>query len=232
AESIENSLKKQPIEPTTTKRNPLAQRLKIRISANENSIQKYQIDLTKLRKKITTIEARVLKTPEVERGLITLKRDHTEIFQKYSELQAKQGKAQLAQNLEQEKKAERFILLEPPILPTEPVWPDRLKIVAIGGFLAFASGIGTALLVELVDKRVRTPAELEALLKHPPLVSIPYIKTQRDTQKKRYKIGMALIFPTLLVLGTLAAIHTLYKPLDILFYRAWVYLDKLSILPF
>lgn len=209
--------------------NPLVQRLKIRISSNNETIQKLQEDLNQLRVKTTDIEARILKTPEVERGLVTLTRNHREIAEKYTELEAKQGKAQLSQNLEEEKKAERFILLEPPVLPTEPVWPNRVKIFAIGGFLAFASGIGTALLVELVDKRVRTASELEALLKHPPLASIPYIKTQRDIQKKRYKIGMALFFPTLLGLGALVAIHILYKPLDVFFYKGWVYLEKLSI---
>lgn len=227
-----NDIEKKSASTSSDVRNPLAQRLNIRISENENSIQKYQRELVALREKIEEIEARVLKTPEIERGLITLARNHREIFEKYTELQAKQGKAQLAQNLEEEKKAERFILLEPPILPSEPVWPDRVKIAGIGGFLAFACGIGTALLVELVDKRVRTAAQLEALLKRPPLASIPYIKTQRDIQKKRYKVGMVLIFPTILGFGALIAVHILYKPLDVFFYRAWVYLDKLSIMPF
>jgi succinoglycan biosynthesis transport protein ExoP len=98
--------------------------------------------------------------------------------------------------------------------------------------LAIASGIGTALLVELVDKRIRTASELETLLKRPPLVSIPYIQTHRDVQKKRYRYGMVLLVPTLMGLGVLAAIHVLYKPLDVLFYRVWVYLEKLNLLPF
>jgi len=218
--------------PKSGKAARLIERLEISLSSNINNIKKYEAELVEVRAKIKDIEERILKTPEVERGLITLSRNHQEIFQKYTELQAKQGKAQLAQNLEEEKKAERFILLEPPVLPTEPVWPNRIKFLGIGGFLAFASGIGTALLVELIDKRIRTAAQLEALLRHPPLVSIPYIKTQRDIQKKRYKIGMTLIIPFFLFLVGLAAVHYLYKPLDILFYRIWVYLDKLNLLPF
>ncbi len=232
AASLENSIEKKSLKPKNRKSALLVQKLQIRISTNSESIKSYTKELSILREKIVTIEKLILKTPEVERALITLNRNHIEIFEKYSELQAKQGKAQLAQNLEEEKKAERFILLEPPILPSDPIWPDRFKIIAIGGFLAFASGIGTAVLVELVDKRVRTASELEALLKHPPLASIPYIKTQRDIQKKRYKVGMTLIFPTILAMGALAAIHFLYKPLDVFFYRAWVYLEKTNFLPF
>lgn len=232
AANLENSIEKKSLKPKNRKSALLIQKLQIRISTNSASIKSHSADLSILREKMANIEKLILKTPEVERALITLNRNHAEIFRKYSELQVKQGKAQLAQNLEEEKKAERFILLEPPILPSEPIWPDRFKIIAIGGFLAFASGIGTAVLVELVDKRVRTASELEALLKHPPLASIPYIKTQRDIQKKRYKVGMTLIFPTILALGALAAIHFLYKPLDVFFYRAWVYLEKTNFLPF
>lgn len=231
-EAQENSIEKKSLKTTSNTENRLIQRLQIRISSNFENTKKFKKDVKALQQKILDIEELVLKTPEVERGLIALNRNYREIFEKYSELQAKQGKAQLAQNLEEEKKAERFILLEPPVLPSEPVWPNRIKIIGIGSFLAFASGIGTALLVELVDKRVRTASELEALLRHPPLASIPYIKTQRDIQKKRYKIGMVLILPTILGFGALVAIHFLYKPLDVLFYRIWVYLDKLSILPF
>ncbi|MCG8491429.1 MAG: hypothetical protein MI743_07420 [Sneathiellales bacterium] len=228
----DNDIDRTSLTPANPKAKRLVEKLNIRIASNDNSIAKYREELVALRKKTTEIEERIIKTPEIERGLITLTRTHREIFQKYTELEAKQGKARLAQNLEEEKKAERFILLEPPVVPTEPVWPNRLKIFGIGGFLAFASGIGTALLVELIDRRIRTASELEKLLKHPPLASIPYIKTHRDVKKKRYKLGLVLLLPTLLGIGGLFAIHIAYKPLDVLFYRTWVYLDKLNILPF
>jgi len=207
-------------------------RLEIRTASNKAAMLAAQEQLNKLKKKVTATEALIVKTPEVERGLLVLNRTHREILSKYQELEGKQGKAKLAQNLEEEKKAERFLLLEPPVVPTEPVWPNRLKFFGIGGFLAFASGIGTALLMELVDRRVRTAKELEALLKHPPLVSIPFIKTKRDIQKKRYKLGAMLLIPSIFMVLGAASIHYFYKPLDFLFYRAWVYLEKINLLPF
>lgn len=214
------------------KLNKLISQLEIRMKSNTNNQERLRNEAKELKVKAAKIEERILKTPDVERELITLTRNHREIFQKYTELQAKQGKAQLAQNLEEEKKAERFILLEPPIMPSEPVWPNRLNIVLIGCFAALASGVGTAFLVELVDKRIRTASELEALLRHPPLVAIPFIQNHRDIKKKRYKLGMVLILPVFVGVAGLFAINAFYKPLDVLFYRAWVYLDKLSILPF
>ncbi|MBL4666368.1 MAG: hypothetical protein JKY04_03240 [Sneathiella sp.] len=167
----------------------LIQRLQIRITSNQRSISIALKQLTILRQKASDTESRIVKIPEVERGLSVLNRTHREILVKYQELESKQGKAKLAQNLEEEKKAERFLLIEPPIVPTEPVWPDRFKFIAIGAFLSFASGIGAGILMELVDRRIRTAKELETLLKHPPLVSIPYIKTRRDIQKKTIQVS-------------------------------------------
>ena len=112
------------------------------------------------------------------------------------------------------------------------MWPNRPKFIGIGVFLAFATGMGTAVLMELVDKRVRTSKELEKLLRHPPLAAIPYIKTQRDIQKKRYKLGAILLTPTLVGAASVALIHFFYKPLDILFYRVWAAAERMNILPF
>ncbi len=210
----------------------LIQRINIRLSSNKQATENTVEQLKQLRAKAAETEKLILKTPEVERGLLVLNRTQREILAKYEEIEAKQGKARLAQNLEEEKKAERFLLLEPPIVPTEPVWPNRPKFIGIGVFLAFATGFGTAVLIELVDRRVRTSKELEALLKHPPLVAIPFIKTQRDIQKKRYKLGALLLAPAIVLAVSLSLIHIFYKPLDILFYRAWAAAERMNILPF
>lgn len=219
-------------KPTNPAQEQLIQRINIRLSSNSQTTEKTIEQLKKLRAKVIETEKLILKTPEVERGLLVLNRTQREILAKYQELEAKQGKARLAQNLEEEKKAERFLLLEPPIVPTEPVWPNRPKFIGIGAFLAFATGLGTAVLIELVDRRVRTSKELEALLKHPPLVAIPFIKTQRDVQKKRYKLGALLLAPAIVFAVSLSLVHIFYKPLDILFYRAWAAAERMNILPF
>ena len=209
----------------------LVEQLQLRMESNEKARLEAESELARLRAEGKDLEAKILKTPEVERDLTVLVRKHREILSKYQELEAKQGKARLAQNLEEEKKAERFILLEPPVPPTEPVWPNRPKFLGIGGFIAFAMGIGTAVLMELVDRRIRTSKELETLLKDPPLATIPYIKTRRDIQKKRYKFMAVLAIPAAIGLSGIVAIHVFYKPLDLLFYQVWSHLQKLGILP-
>ncbi|MEH6547844.1 MAG: hypothetical protein V7701_15515, partial [Sneathiella sp.] len=59
--------------------------------------------------------------------------------------------------------------------------------------------------------------------------SIPYITTQSEMGKRRYTLLLYLLVPILLLGAALTAVHFFYQSLDVLFYKAWVALDKLSI---
>lgn len=67
-----------------------------------------------LTRKMEGYEAEILEAPQVERGLVTLMRDHDNARKKYEEIRAKEMGAKITESLEQENKAERFVLLEPP----------------------------------------------------------------------------------------------------------------------
>ncbi|USG61321.1 hypothetical protein NBZ79_19365 [Sneathiella marina] len=209
--------------------NPLLEKLEIRIESIDGKISEGRRQIEKAKRKVAEIEAIIIEIPQVERGLSVLNRTYGDILEKFNVLESKQAQAQLSQNLEEDKKAERFILLEPPIVPTEPVRPDRLKIMGIGSFLAFAAGAGFVVLIELLDQRIRSASELEAILKHPPIVSIPYIVTPTEMGKRRTKLVLYILAPFMFVIVALVAVHFLYQPLDTLFYKAWVALDKLRI---
>jgi len=56
-----------------------------------------------------------------------LLRDQETARRKYEEIRSKQMSAQVAENLEDEQKAERFTLLEPPLAPDVPIKPNRKK---------------------------------------------------------------------------------------------------------
>jgi polysaccharide chain length determinant protein (PEP-CTERM system associated) len=170
----------------------------------------------KLQNRIADNEKAVLLTPEVERGLTTLSRDHENARRKYEEIRAKQMSARISESLEGENKAERFTLLEPPLLPDRPIKPNRKKIMAMGLVLSIVGAVGILFLLESIDKRVRGSGSLTSILHDPPLVVIPYLSTNKEVQrKKRFIYGFVILIFSLLVLG-LVIIHFLYMPLDIL----------------
>ncbi|NOQ17286.1 MAG: lipopolysaccharide biosynthesis protein, partial [Methyloprofundus sp.] len=173
----------------------------------------------KLEKSLEILEIRVSKTPQVERGYYNLMRDLDSHKQKYKELKAKSLDARLSQTLEEEQKAEKFALIEPARVPRKPVKPNRFKILMMGIALSIAVGFGLGYLAEMLDGSLRGHKALEKLTGVEPLVVIPYIKIQADIDKTRKHMRRLIIISSLLLIGTIAAVHFWYQPLDMIWFK-------------
>ena len=125
--------------------------------------------------------------------------------------------------MEQERKGERFVMVEPPNLPIDPSSPNRLAIAVIGLILAIGVGFGSALLLEALDGSVKDERTLTRLTGAPPFASVGYIETHAEAIAGK-QLRRKLICG---VLGALIAglffIHFVVKPLDVLWF---VLLDK------
>ena len=209
--------------------NPVVETLQVRIAATDEKIAEMRQQINQASKRVKDLEGIILEIPQVERGFASLNRTYEDLLDKLNSFESKQAQAQLSQNLEEEKKAERFVLLEPPVVPTEPWSPDRPKIMGVGSLFALAVGIGVVFLIEFFDKRIRSASELEAVLKHPPIVSIPYIHTQEEASKQRLKIIFYALIPIAAIALILVAVHFLYEPLDEIFYNLWAAFDRLRV---
>jgi polysaccharide chain length determinant protein (PEP-CTERM system associated) len=172
-----------------------------------------------LQEKMSKNEHAMEQTPRVAQGLEVLIRDRDTAQKKYEELVGKKMNAKISQSLESENIAERFILLEPPILPEKPFKPDRVKILALGFFLAVASSFGAIMLLESIDKRIRGAEALTHVLGYRPLVVIPYISNKDDEVRRKRLIKQALIIAGIALVAITAAIHFLYMPLNVMFVK-------------
>ena len=72
-------------------------------------------------------------------------------------------KAQNSSRMANEQRAARLSLVEPPELPDQPQWPNRPLIIGGGAFFGLALGFLLALIVELVARPLRSPAQIEAM---------------------------------------------------------------------
>ncbi|MEL7547709.1 MAG: Wzz/FepE/Etk N-terminal domain-containing protein [Pseudomonadota bacterium] len=188
-----------------------------RIETSISMIESQAIAQTEFRERllrqINDLEGRVSRTPDVELGLGNLTRDLQNTRSKYEELRAKERAAQLSQNLEEDKKAERFILLEPPVRPEAPSSPNRLLVAAVGPVVGGAIGAGLLLLIELLFGRVTRPVIVAKLMDEPPFAVLPMIETEEDIRKKR--IGYAIFGAASLVgIAAITATHFLIVPLN------------------
>jgi uncharacterized protein involved in exopolysaccharide biosynthesis len=160
-------------------------------------------------------ERRLAKSPDVERQYREMTRDLESAQFKYQEILSKQTEAQVSQNLETERKGEKFTLIEPPQPPEKPISPNRLMIVAVGLFMSVAMGIAAVIARESLDGSVRGPGDIRQLLEVPALASIPTIVTAGDRRRRKRMIGYSWGGTVGAMLAALVVVHVFVRPLDI-----------------
>ena len=191
-------------------------RVQAKIAATNSRIESLAAQTKTLRGRMGSYEQQLLQIPQVERGLITLMRDHESAKKKYEEIHAKQMSAKIAENLEGENKAERFSLLEPPAFPDKPSRPDRVKLLLMGVFAAFGGAGGLVLFLETFNQRIRGQEALAIAIRQRPLLAIPYIVVEEEVLgRKRLLKRLAIAAIAVIVISTIL-LHFVYMPLDIL----------------
>jgi uncharacterized protein involved in exopolysaccharide biosynthesis len=197
---------------------PVYLTLKSQIETINAQIQSMETERQTLRTHLNKVDARVVQAPEVEREYLEMGRDLDSSRTRFRELRDKQMQAQVAEQLERGRKAERFTLLEPPIYPEKPYRPNRSIIVLMGAVLALAGALGVALLREALDGTVHSPREAVRLLQVPVLALIPGepVPHRPGAQRRRWLLATALVLAACGALLTIA--HIFYLPLDVLWY--------------
>ncbi len=222
--SLEESLKNQPSSPETTVAkdqpdNPAYITLKADLEGIKSEMQSLEAKRSDLNVKLAEYEKRTAQTPEVERAYLTLKRDYDDSVLEYQQIQAKQMAAQVGQQLEKDRKGERFSLIDPPHLPEQPIKPNRPAIIILGLLLSIISGVGSVAAVESVNTSVRGAHGVMAAVNAPPLSVIPFLRNSEDLRrtekiKKRMIVGIMGGIVVLIIF-----IHLFLIPLDVLWFR-------------
>ena len=199
--------------------NPAYITLKSQITSDKNEIEALITKRNELKIKLADYEKKMIQTPEAEREYLTLTRDYENSVRKYQDIKAKQLEAEVGQELEKERKGERFSLIDPPQLPEEPIKPNRPGIIILGFLLSIAGSFGYAVVTESMDSSVRGAKGITALLEIPPLSVIPYMKNSEDSirAQKTRKIAVTVFASGLVLLLILA--HFLWTPLDVLWFK-------------
>ena len=219
----EEALKKKSTPEMTVAKekpdNPAYLTMQAQLEGIKSQMESLSAQRDALKIKLADYDKRLQQTPEVERNYLVLTRDYDDSVRRYQELKAKQNEAQVGQELEKERKGERFSLIDPPQLPEQPVKPNRPAIIILGLLLSMASGLGFAAVAEGMDSSVRGARGVTAVLESPPLSIIPYLQNNEDlvrTQKTK-RIVIAVFASSFVLL--LLLIHFFWTPLDVLWFK-------------
>lgn len=190
-----------------------------KISATNSQINLLSQQLSKINIQIQELETKILKIPQVERGLLSLNRDYVAVKGQYDEIVSNTMQAQMAESLEQGRKAERFSILEPPLLPDQPYKPDRKKLLVAGFMASICIPFGIVIVLAFLDKSVRGPDAVEAVAGVQPLVVIPVINTPKEEKNRRNRTIKILISMILLTIAAISLTHFWLMPLDMVLYK-------------
>ncbi len=194
--------------------NPAYIQLRAQLQSTDVELEGYERQRTVIRQRIADYERRVEGTPSVQQDYQALTRALDAANAEYRDVREKQMAAQMGELLETERKSERFSLIEPPILPNTPIKPNRRNLLLLGFVLSAGAGVGLALLLEMMDRSVRTARELTRVAGAPPLAVIPYIRTEAEAARTwRLRAAFGVGFLALLT-GAVTVVHLYVMPLS------------------
>ena len=123
------------------------------------------------------------RAPAILERAMQLENQANTLRQQYNEVSNNLMKAQSSARLANEQRAERLSLVEPPNLPDSPHWPNRPLVIAAGAAAGLGLGFLLALLVELLNKPMRSPAQVQSM-GLPVLGVVPILQTK--PRKRRF----------------------------------------------
>ena len=230
--SLEQELQNPPPTPRqatapASADNPAYVTMQSQLAAADTEIRSLRTKRSQLADKVQEYENRLMQTPKVEQEFRAIARDLDHATRRYQEIKAKQMTAEVGQEMEKERKGEKFTLIDPAVLPEEPVSPNRPAIVFLSLVLALGAGVGSAAVAESMSSAVRGAKGMVALLNTAPLAIIPYLPSAAETRARKQKRRILVITVIAGIIIMLLMVHFLFSPLDVLWFKGLRKVDNI-----
>lgn len=195
--------------------NPAYINLTTQITATQNEIKSLMDQQKVIEVQIEEYKKRIAGAPVIEVQYSKLMLENALAKNKYTEINTKLMKAEVAQGMESTQRGEKFTIIDPAQLPEKPDSPNRLAIILIGFVLALGSGFGIAAVKETIDSSVKTSEELQSITGIPVLSVISVIETEFE-KKRRFKKRLVWSLGIVILMGTGVLIfHNFVMPLEV-----------------
>lgn len=207
-----------PALPAAKPDNPLYLSLRTQIETTAAQIDMLRAERKGLQDRLSELTVKVSQGPDVEREYLELVRDLDSSRMRFRELRDKSMQAQVAEQLERSRKAERFTVIEPPIFPERPHRPNRQLIMLMGVVLALGGALLAVALREALDQTVGSPRDVMRVMQVPVLAVLPSLPLPVSAERRRRLWLFGTLGLLLLLALVAAALHFFLMPLDVLGY--------------
>jgi polysaccharide chain length determinant protein (PEP-CTERM system associated) len=183
---------------TTAKSNaaepPQLQQLRARLRQEDLNIADLTKAQAKIQSDIRTLQGRIQSSPIVEQEFKDLTRDYQSASENYNDLLKRNNTAELSSVLENKQESETFNVFDPPSLPNQPSFPNKLMFAGggLGGGLAL--GLAVLYLIAAMDKSLHSERDVELGLKLPLLVSIPALDVVAGQAKRAASLADSKLY--------------------------------------
>lgn len=145
-----------------------------------------------------------------------LERDFRNIQARYNEAITSLNRARVTERIELNAQGQRVSVLENANVPQEPSGPNRFKMIAMGVMTGFGLAGGFFVLLELLNRNIRRPTEMQSRFGIIPLAVIPYMESRRERLIRRSALVGAIGAVLVGVPVAIWYIDTQYMPIEIL----------------
>jgi polysaccharide chain length determinant protein (PEP-CTERM system associated) len=161
--------------PTPT--NPEYLQLQTQLRSAELAVRELSARRNEIYSMQRATEHGLSQAPEVERVYSNLTRDYDLLQTQYKSIRTRLEEVELSGNIASDDKGERYVIVDPAMIPESPIRPDRLSLIFLGLVVSLAVALGAATLLESSDPTVRGQKDIHELLRLTPMGVIPVIKS-------------------------------------------------------
>lgn len=184
----------------------------VRLELIDKEMTRLKAEQDHIQSQITAYQAKVDAAPLREQELVELTRNYETSKQHYQVLLDKSFNIDMAVDLEQKQKAERFTVLDPAQVPEKPVKPRRKLLIPLSSLAALGLSIFCVLAKEGLSPAIKTEIELKSLLPAgvPVMGLIPRIEVASDARRDRRLAIFASLVCILLCLALISVIWEMH----------------------
>jgi hypothetical protein len=176
---------------TTATTGPVEQQ----ISANNEAIAQLEAARGSSLSRAAAIAAAQSRGPAVAQQITQLAAKAQSLRDELAKVSSNLLSANSVAKLANEQLGERLTLIEPPVTPDAPKSPNRPLLILGGIVLGLGAGVALALVMEMINRPIRSVSALTKLVGVPPLAVIPVLSEKGPRQKFELRQKITAIWP-------------------------------------
>ncbi len=181
--------------------NPIYQELRLTLGGLETELAAARVRRDEYAQRVATLQSQLENLPQVEAELQRLNRDYEVNRENYNALIARRESAKISQDVGKTGESVKFKVVDPPVLPTAPIAPNRILLYTMVLLGAFGGGIGATILLGQTRPALYQQRVLHDVTGLPVLGTVSLVWDDAMRQRRTREIGAVTAALGLLVVA-------------------------------